>query len=220
MREDLPQSTGYNHQPCLLGGAPMSVSHLSDGLQPPSLWRLAQCVRPHQDQWPQREAPPDLERFERALPEHGMAIERDLLADERSREEVAADEVTVEGVSSRRSLESTQPYLSAAGPITVRRHLSRPAGRRTKSMGPLERRAGIVQGLWQPIARVGRGTYAPVKRFLKPRAFWPPPSMGSWRRWPRRRPIKACKRRKRHPRRQLRVTRRANDTPARRAVAR
>ena len=130
----------------------MSVSHLSDGLQPPSLWRLAQCVRPHQDQWPQREAPPDLERFERALPEHGMAIERDLLADERSREEVAADEVTVEGVSSRRSLESTQPYLSAAGPITVRRHLSRPAGRRTKSMGPLERRAGIVQGLWTPTA--------------------------------------------------------------------
>jgi len=130
----------------------MSVSHLSDGLQPPSLWRLAQCVRQHQDHWQQSEAPPDLERFERALPEHGMAIERDLLADARSREEVAADEVTVEGVSSRRSLESTQPYLSAAGPITVRRHLSRPAGRRTKSMGPLERRAGIVQGLWTPTA--------------------------------------------------------------------
>jgi hypothetical protein len=81
-----------------------------------------------------------------------MAVERDLLADERSRDDVAADEVTVEGVSYRRSLESTQTSISAAGPITVRRHLYRPAGRRTKRMCPLALRAGIVQGLWTPTA--------------------------------------------------------------------
>jgi len=128
----------------------MPVSHMSDVLQPPSLWRLAQCVRQHQDQWQQSEAPPDLERFERALHDHVMAVERDLLADALSRYDVAADEVTVEGVSYRRSLESTQTYISAAGPITVSRHLYRPAGRRTKSMCPLELRAASCKDFGRP----------------------------------------------------------------------
>src|SRR5260370_2545127 len=96
MREDLPQSTGYNHQPCLLGGAPMPVSHISDVLQTPSLWRLAQFVRQHQDQWQQSEAPPDLERFERELHDRVMAVERHLFAPELRPYDVAANEVTVQ----------------------------------------------------------------------------------------------------------------------------
>src|SRR2546428_8506352 len=113
MREGLPQSTGYNHQPCLLGGAPMPVSHISDVLQTPSLWRLAQFVRQHQDQWQQSEAPPDLERFERELHDHVMAVERDPFADELSRYDVPADAGTGEGVSFPPSPASTQTYLSA-----------------------------------------------------------------------------------------------------------
>ena len=112
----------------------MSVSHISAVLQTPSLWQLAQFIRHHQDQWPQSEEPPDLERFERELHDHVMAVERDLLAAELNRYDVTADEVTVDGVSYRRSLESPQTYVSAAGPITVTRHLYRPAGRSTKSI--------------------------------------------------------------------------------------
>jgi hypothetical protein len=130
----------------------MSVSHISDVLQTPALWRLAQFIRQHQEQWQQSEPPPDLERFERELHDHVMAVARDLLADERGRYDVTADEVTVEGVSSRRSLESPQTYVSAAGPITGTRPLYRPAGRSTKSICPLELGAGIVQGLWTPSA--------------------------------------------------------------------
>lgn len=130
----------------------MPVAHMSDVLQTPSLWRRAQCVRHQQDQWQQSEAPPDLARFERALHDHVMAVERDLWADELSHDDVAADDVTVAGVSSRRSLESTPEYRSAAGPITVSRPLYRPAGRRTTSIGPLALRAGIVQGRWTPTA--------------------------------------------------------------------
>ena len=114
----------------------MSVSHMSDVLQTPALWRLAQYIREHQEPWQQSEFPPDLERFERELHEHVMAVERDLLADELGRYDVTADEVTVEGVSYRRSLESSQTYVSAAGPITVTRHRYRPAGRSTKSICP------------------------------------------------------------------------------------
>jgi hypothetical protein len=130
----------------------MSVSHISDVLQTPALWRLAQVIRHHHDQWHQSEEPPDLERFERDLHDHVLAIERDLLAEELSRYDVTADEVTVEGISYHCTLESTQTYLSAAGPVTVARHLYRPAGRSTKSICPLELRAGIVQGLWTPRA--------------------------------------------------------------------
>jgi hypothetical protein len=55
----------------------------------------------HQEPWQQSEFPPDLERFERELHDHVMAVERDLLADELGRYDVTADEVTVEGVSYR-----------------------------------------------------------------------------------------------------------------------
>src|SRR5712691_7499132 len=130
----------------------MSVSHISDVLQTPALWRLAQFIREHQDPWQQSAFPPDLARFELELHEHVMPVERDLLADELGRYDVTADEVTVEGVSYRRSLESSQTYVSAAGPITVTRHLYRPAGRSTKSICPLEWGAGIVPGLWTPRA--------------------------------------------------------------------
>ena len=98
----------------------------------------------YQQQWQDRESPPDFERFERELHDHVMAVERDLLADELKRYDVTADEVTVEGVSYRPTVESTQTYMSTAGPITVWRHLYRPAGRGSKSICPLELQSGIV----------------------------------------------------------------------------
>lgn len=130
----------------------MQVSHITDVLQTPALWRLAQFIRHHREQWQPAEEPPDLERFEQELHDHVLAVERDVLADELSRYDVAADEVTVDGIPYHRSLESTETYLSAAGPVTVTRHLYRPAGHHTKSICPLEWRAGIVGGLWTPRA--------------------------------------------------------------------
>jgi hypothetical protein len=105
------------------------------------------------------------------LHDHVLAIERDLLAEELSRYDVTADEVTVEGISYHCTLESTQTSLSAAGPVTVARHLYRPAGRSTKSICPLELRAGIVQGLWTPRA-ARQGAF--VMAHLTPResAMW------------------------------------------------
>jgi hypothetical protein len=130
----------------------MQVSHISDVLQTPALGRLAQFIRQHRHLWHQAEEAPDLERFEQALHDHVMALERDVLADALSRYDVTADEVTVDDVAYHRSLESTETYVSAAGPVTVTRHLYRPAGRGTKSICPLELRAGIVGGLWTPRA--------------------------------------------------------------------
>jgi hypothetical protein len=130
----------------------VQVSHITDVLQTPAMWRLAQFIRHHQQQWQAAEAAPDLERFEQELHNHVMALERDLLTEELNRYDVTADEVTVGGVVYRQSLESSETYLTAAGPVTVLRHLYRPAGRGSKSICPLELRAGIVDGLWTPRA--------------------------------------------------------------------
>jgi hypothetical protein len=130
----------------------MSVSHMSDVVQTPALWRLAGFIRQHQQQWQERESPADFERFACTLHDHVMAVERDLRADELKRYDVTADEITVEGVSYRPTVESTQTYMSTAGAITVSRHLYRPAGRGSKSICPLELQSGMVQGLWTPRA--------------------------------------------------------------------
>ena len=60
--------------------------------------------------------------------------------------------MTVNGVVYRECLESSDTYLTSAGPVRVTRHLYRPAGRGSKSICPLELRAGIVDGLWTPRA--------------------------------------------------------------------
>jgi hypothetical protein len=130
----------------------MSVSHMSDVVQTPALWRLAGFIRQHQQQWQERESPADFERFACTLHDHVMAVERDLRADELKRYDVTADEITVEGVSYRPTVESTQTYMSTAGAITVSRHLYGPAGRGSKSICPLELQSGMVQGLWTPRA--------------------------------------------------------------------
>jgi hypothetical protein len=59
--------------------------------------------------------------------------------------------VMVDGQEWRQCL-ANQPktYLSASGPITVSRHLYRPAGG-GKSICPLELRAGIIGGLHTPV---------------------------------------------------------------------
>jgi len=93
----------------------------------------------------------DFEVFERELHERVMALERELIAEELARYDVDAEEVEVEGTY-RPVLTSTETYLSSAGPVTVERHLYRPAGRSTKSICPLELRAGIVRGLFAPRA--------------------------------------------------------------------
>jgi hypothetical protein len=81
-----------------------------------------------------------------------MAIECELLAEELARYDVTAEQVEVEGVRYRQALRSSETYLSAAGSISVRRHLYRPAGRGSRSICPLELRAGIIAGYWTPRA--------------------------------------------------------------------
>lgn len=112
--------------------------------------RLGQFVREYRERW--ADGPPDFERFEQELHEHIMAIERELLAEELARYDVTAEQIEVDGVTYRPALTSPETYLSAAGPVTVTRNLYRPSGRGSKSICPLELRAGIIRGYWTPRA--------------------------------------------------------------------
>jgi hypothetical protein len=130
----------------------MEVSHKNDVLPSPAAERLGQFVRQRRQQWEAAGGVGDFEVFERELHEHITALERELIAEELAHYDVDVEEVEVEGTIYSQALTSTETYLSAAGPVTVERHLYRPTGRGSKSICPLELRAGIVRGLFTPRA--------------------------------------------------------------------
>jgi hypothetical protein len=128
----------------------MELCHKKSILENPAMQRLGQFVREQHKQW--NSGVPDLEQYERELHEHVMAVECELLGEELARYDVSIEQVEVQGEGYRLTLASTETYLSGAGPVTVVRHLYRPAGRGSKSICPLELRAGIVAGYFTPRA--------------------------------------------------------------------
>ncbi|MDI6770949.1 MAG: hypothetical protein QMD04_14925, partial [Anaerolineales bacterium] len=92
------------------------------------------------------------ERFESELHEQISALECELISEELARYDVVAEEVEVAGVVYQHSLTSSETYLSAAGLVTVTRNLYRPAGRGSRSICPLELRAGTINGYFTPRA--------------------------------------------------------------------
>jgi hypothetical protein len=128
----------------------MEFCHTNPILRSAALEQLCQFVLEWQKQW--ETSTPDFERFEHELHEKMMAVESEMLTEEMARYDVDAEQIEVGGVLHRQTLTSSETYLTAAGPITVERHLYRPAGRGSRSICPLELRAGIMRGYWTPRA--------------------------------------------------------------------
>jgi hypothetical protein len=128
----------------------MELCHTDPVLQSAAIRRLGQFILERRKQW--AGDTPDFERFEHELHEQIQAIECEFLAEELARYDVTADEIEVDGVTYRPALTSSETYLSAAGPVKVTRNLYRPAGRGSKSICPLELRAGIIGGHFTPRA--------------------------------------------------------------------
>ena len=122
----------------------MGFCHENSVLRRSALQRLGQFVLERRAQWV--DGTPDFEHFEHELHERVMAIERQLLVEELARYDVTAEHIEVGGVTYRQALTSSETYLSAAGPIMVTRNLYRPSGRGSRSICPLELRAGVVRG--------------------------------------------------------------------------
>ena len=128
----------------------MELCHKNPTLQSPAFEKLGQFVLEWRTHW--ENSTPDFERFEHELHEQIMALECELLTEELARHDVEAEQLEVGGVTHRQTLTASETYLSAAGPLTIERHLYRPGGRGSKSICPLELRAGIIAGYWTPRA--------------------------------------------------------------------
>lgn len=94
----------------------------------------------------------DFGSFERTLRERMAEIERDLVAEELERFDIDAPVVLIDGVPHRRVLRCAETYMSAAGPVRVERTLYSTRREGERAVSALERRAGIVEGHWTPLA--------------------------------------------------------------------
>ena len=128
----------------------MTVSHSDPILHSPAIQALGQFIRARPQAW--ENGVPEFEQFEQELHARIMAVECECLGAELKRYDVVAPEVEVGGTLYHEVLTSSETYLTVAGPVKVDRHLYRPAGRSSKSLCPLELRAGIIAGAFTPRA--------------------------------------------------------------------
>lgn len=119
-----------------------------------SAWAdLEQFVLKREKQWQSGEATPEFASYEHELHERLMKLERELLAAELERYDVAETEIEVEGERYRRIMSSGKNYLSTAGEVRVERHLYRRVGAdQERCICPLALRAGIIGGYATPRA--------------------------------------------------------------------
>jgi hypothetical protein len=121
-----------------------------------SAWtELEHFVLRRAEQWQSGEERPEFARYEHELHEQLMKLERELLAAELKRYDVAVEEIEVEGERYRRIMLSGKNYLSTAGEMRVERHLYRRVGaEQERCICPMELGAGIIGGYATP--RAGR----------------------------------------------------------------
>ncbi len=119
-----------------------------------SAWaELEHFVLRREKQWQSGEETPEFASYEHELHEHLMKLERELLAAELERYDVAAKEIEMEGERYRRIISSGKNYLSTAGEVRIERHLYRRVGaEQERCICPMELGAGIIGGYATPRA--------------------------------------------------------------------
>ena len=85
-------------------------------------------------------------------PRRLVAAARAALGHARARLDLEVPTVDVAGERSQRVLRCVTPYHRAAGPVWVERRLSRHKDGSGRAVYPLERRAGMLEGAWPPLA--------------------------------------------------------------------
>ena len=91
------------------------------------------------------------EAFEREL--HALFAQTECAVTEEAlaRHDVDLPVVFIDGEMHRRACRCAQTYLTATGPVSVTRTLYR-ARRGERAVAALERKVGIVEGYWTPLA--------------------------------------------------------------------
>jgi hypothetical protein len=91
----------------------------------------------------------DLDAFAQTLHRCFVAAEREALGHALARFALAVPAIEVEGERYHRVLRCATTSASAVGPVRVERSLYRPP-QGDHAVGPLELRAGIIEGTWTP----------------------------------------------------------------------
>jgi hypothetical protein len=133
----------------------MEFCHEEVLLHSPALQRISEYIKIRREKWAKQAClseANDLEDFEQELHMRIMALERELVSEEISRYDVMTEEILVGDKTYRRGVSSSETYLTAAGRITVERHLYVGTDPKEKSICPLELRSGIIAGYFTPRA--------------------------------------------------------------------
>jgi len=129
----------------------MELCHTDIFLHSTAAKQLAELIQKRREKWTLSSVN-DFEGFEQELHKLVMALECELVSEELSRYDVTAEEIIVEKKTYRRGRRSSETYLTAAGCVTVARHLYVGVDAKAKTICPLELRSGMVAGYFTPRA--------------------------------------------------------------------
>jgi hypothetical protein len=134
----------------------MEFCHTDIFLHSAAAKELTELMQKRREKWAgqETEVPSmnDFEGFEQELHQLVMALECELVSEELSHYDIAAEEITVEKKTYRRGRCFSETYQTAAGCVTVARHLYVGVDAKDKTICPLELRSGIVAGYFTPQA--------------------------------------------------------------------
>lgn len=104
----------------------------------------------------------DLAEFERKLHTLVAAVECEAVGEELAKFDIDVPEIKIAGRSYKQVLRSPETYLCLGGEVQVERSLYR-AERDERAISAMELQAGVVEGLWTPLAaEVGAWTVAHI----------------------------------------------------------
>lgn len=124
-------------------------------LHNPAVQRLMEFIQKRQEKWVGQtdiSRVDDFESFEQDIHTLVMGVECELVGEELSRCDISAKEIEVDEKVYRRGVKLPESYLTAAGRVSVERHLYYPVAEKGKGICPLELRSGIIAGYFTPRA--------------------------------------------------------------------
>jgi len=133
----------------------MEFCHTDIFLHSAAALRLAEFIQKRREKWAEQtdlSSMGNFESFEQDLHALVMALECEMVSEELGRYDLTAQEIELDGKVYRRSVSLPETYLTAAGRVSVERHLYYPGAEKGAGICPLELRSGIVGGYFTPRA--------------------------------------------------------------------
>ncbi|HEX9615869.1 MAG TPA: hypothetical protein VGA03_00540 [Anaerolineales bacterium] len=133
----------------------MEFCHTDIFLHSGAAQQLAEFIQKRREKWSEQtglSSMGNFESFEQDLHALVMAFECEMVSEELGRYDVTVEEIEMGSKVYRRGESLPETYLTAAGRVSVERHLYYPGAEKGKGICPLELRCGIIGGYFTPRA--------------------------------------------------------------------